>query len=168
MRHILLNAKKARQGIGIVEIMTAVALAAIFFTAIYQLVIFSLRATGKNVRGLEALYLAEEGVEAVRFAKNESWALNIAPLANAATYYPVISGGEWTLSTVNPGLVNGVYTRTVTLQEVHRDANDDISAAGGVVDSGTRKVTVKVTWTETDGAPAEKIIETYITDFLNN
>lgn len=167
MRHILLNAKKSRQGIGIVEIMTAVALAAIFFTAIYSLVIFSLRATGKNVRGLEALYLAEEGVEAVRFAKNESWDANIAPLANATTYYPVISGGEWTLSAVNPGLVNGVYTRTVTLQEVHRDVNDDISAAG-VVDSGTRKITVKVTWTETGGAPAEKIIETYVTDFLNN
>lgn len=167
MRHILLNAKKSRQGIGIVEIMTAVALAAIFFTAIYQLVIFSLRATGKNVRGFEALYLAKEGVEAVRFAKNESWTLNIAPLANAATYYPVISGGEWTLSTVNPGPINGVYTRTVTLQEVRRDVNDDISAAG-TVDSGTRKVTVKVTWTETGGAHAEKIIETYVTDFLNN
>lgn len=159
--------KKQQRGIGIVEIMTAVALAAIFFTAIYGLVIFSSRIIGKNVRQQAALYLAEEGIEAVRFMKNESWATNIAPVAVGTAYYPVISGNEWTLTTVSPGPINGVYTRAVILYSVMRDSNDDISAAGSV-DSGTRRVKVQVDWTETGGNLESVILETYITNFLNN
>ena len=138
-----MNNRTCLRGVGVIEIIAATAIAAIFFTAMYELLIFSLRTVDKGVRQVEATYLSQEGVEAVRFMKNETWATNIAPLVNGTTYYPVISGNEWTLSTTNPGPINGVYTRTAIFEAVNRDASDDISAVG-TLDSDTRNLTVRV------------------------
>ena len=161
------NNKKFSRGVGIIEIIAATTVAAIFFSAIYALLVFSLETMQKSVREVEAVYLAKEGIEAVRFMRNEGWSANILPLVNGTTYYLDIVGNEWALLTVDPGPVSGVYTREVVFGEVIRDINDDINTVGAV-DSGTRKLTVTVDWTDIGGDANNITIETYMTNFLTN
>ncbi len=166
MINIKRHYKKFHRGVGIIEVMTAIAIAAIFFTAIYQLLIFSVRTTHNRTMETEGIYLAQEGMEAVRFIKSAGWSANILPLVNGTIYYPVISGSEWVLSTVNPGAINSVYTRRAVFSEVKRDVNDDINSLG-TADPDTRKVTITVEWNETGGA-RNIAVETYISNFLAN
>jgi type II secretory pathway pseudopilin PulG len=154
------------KGFSIVEIVIVAGLSSIVLLGLIQLIVFSTRPIKENVRETEATFLAEEAIEVARVLRNESWTTNIATLSAATNYYPVISSGSWTLSTTDPGAINGIYTRIVTLAAVNRDGNDDI-AATGTDDPNTKKITATVSWTER-GAAQSVTIETYITNFLVN
>lgn len=155
-----------KKGFGIVEIMIAVAIAIVFFLTVYELILFSTKVTFTGLRRVEATQLAQEGIEAVRTMRNNGWTANIASLANSTTYYLLISGDEWTLTATPQPAINGIFTRTVTLHEVLRDANDDIAVAG-TADTKTKRLVVSVSWDER-GNTKNIDLETYITDFLAN
>lgn len=154
------------QGIGLIEIIIAIALIVAVFPATHLLMTLSTKAAYDNIRKVEAAYLGQEGIEAVRTMRNKSWSTTIAPLVIGTTYYPVISGNEWTLSGTNPGLINGWYTETVTIGRVYRDGNDNIKGAG-TEDVNSRKVTARVSWTIYNSTQ-EVVFETYLTNFLVN
>lgn len=155
-----------QSGVGLIEIIIAVGIIVIVFPAVSLLLLVSTKSTHDNIRNAEAMYLAEEGIEALYSMRNKSWSAAIVPLAAGTPYYPLISLGEWTLTTTNPGLVNSLYTRTVTLGTVYRDANDNI-AASGTSDPEARKASVSVTW-QSGGENKSVALETYITNFLKN
>ncbi|MDP2720820.1 MAG: hypothetical protein Q8O75_02670 [bacterium] len=161
------NLKKAEKGIGLVEILIVIAVIAVGFLAIISFLIFSRGVTFQVARNTRATSLAEEDTEAIRAMRDESWSSNIATLTFGTTYYPVISGDKWTLTTTNPGLIDNLYTRTVVVENVGRDANGNIVASGGTNDPKTKKVTSTVSWTE-DGRNKQVVLTTYIGDFLGN
>ena len=157
---------KNTKGFGLIEILIVVGIMGIAFVG---LVAFLINASGiifQVTRNTEAVALAEEGVEGVRSLRDEGWTTNIATLTESATYYPVISANKWTLTTTDPGTVNNLYTRTVVIEGVNRDVNDDIAVAG-TDDPNTKEVTVKVTWKEGQDVQDVTIV-TYITNFLAN
>jgi Tfp pilus assembly protein PilV len=155
-----------QSGVGLIEIIIAVGIILVVFPAVTLLLLVSTKSVYDNIRNAEAAYFAEEGIEALRGMRNKSWSVAIVPLAVGTPYYPLISGNEWTLTATNPGLINSLYTRTVTLSAVYRDANDSI-AASGTSDPESRKVNVSVTWAS--GGNSESVaLETYITNFLKN
>ncbi|MEK9166022.1 MAG: hypothetical protein AAB525_04180 [Patescibacteria group bacterium] len=117
------------------------------------------------VNKVAAIYLAQEGIEAVRSLRNKDWT-NISALDEAIVYYPTLAGDEWTLSTTNPGPIEGAYIRTVELDKVFRNGSDDIDTAG-TDDPNTKKIQVKIAWNEQAGSK-EIIVETYLTNFLDN
>lgn len=152
------------KGIGIIEIIVVVAIAGIALFGISGISSYALGVMNDRKALLEAEYLAEEGMEAVRSVRDESWTANIAALAMAVNYYPVIFGSKWTLSATNPGLINGRYARRAVFENVNRDGSDNIVSSGGTLDSNTKKVTVYVSWTEKNGNKEISLI-TYLTNW---
>lgn len=162
-----LNLIKESKGIGLIEILIVGAIISIAFVGLVSFLISSRGITFQIARNTEAVALAEEGMEAVRSMRDESWSSNISVLASGTTYYPEISGNKWTLSTIDPGPSNGLYTRTVTFENVNRDSVTDDVASSGTLDPNTKKLTVVVTWAENQ-VTKDVTLTTYITNFLSN
>lgn len=157
---------KNTKGFGLIEILIVVGIMGIAFVALVAFLINSSGIIFRVTRNTEAVALVEEGIEGVRSLRDEGWAANIITLTEGATYYPVISTNKWTLTTTDPGTVNNLYTRTVVIEGVNRDVNDDIAVAG-TDDPNTKEVTVTVTWKEGQDVQDVTIV-TYITNFLGN
>ncbi len=148
------------KGFGLIEIIVVTAIVAGALFGFLQAGIVALKLLRNEKENLVATLLAQEALEAVRMARDESWTNNIAPLANGTKYYPVIENGKWVLKTVSPGLIDNKYDRYVILGEVRRDAADKIAASGSV-DLGTRLVTSYATTTQ-----KVTTLVSYFTDFL--
>lgn len=150
---------QTKGGFGLTEI---IIVSAIITTALFgfsQTGILSVKTLRSEKEKLEAILLAQEALETVRSLRDESWTSNITPLVNGTSYYPIVENNKWKLTTVSPGLINGIYDRYVILSDVLRDASDKISGAG-VLDPGTKMVIARVVW------PARTMeLQTYITNF---
>jgi prepilin-type N-terminal cleavage/methylation domain-containing protein len=157
---------KNKKGFGLIEILIVLGVIGIAFVALVAFLINSSGTIFRVTRNTEAVSLAEEAIEGVRSLRDESWTTNIATLVEGTTYYPVISGNKWTLTTTDPGVVNNLYTRIVVIEGVNRDVNDDIAVAG-TDDPNTKQVTVTVNWSETQSSQ-NVTIDTYVTNFLDN
>lgn len=119
--------------------------------------------TGRTVsEKTAALYLAEEGLEMIRFVRDTSWN-TIANLNVNATHYFATAGGVITVGNVPENI--GEYSRSISIDPLYRDnTTDDIvsrAAPGSVLDVDSKYVTVTVTW----GSPAQSIsLTTVLTD----
>ncbi len=144
---------------GLIEIIIATAIVSATLAGFLQVSILSVRLLRAEQYNLEAVLLAQEGMEAVRSVRDESWTNNIVPLVYGTIYYPVIVNSKWTMSTSNPGLFNNRYTRQIVFSQVFRNGTDDI-ASSGTPDDGTRKITVTVSW---EGKNIQLVM--YLTNF---
>ena len=116
-----------------------------------------------------AVFLAQEGIETTRTIRDISWSGHIAPLTTGQAYY-ITPSNYWGIVAPNPGLIDGIFTRTVVFDSVYRrDSDKDIVDASSpdpkTIDPGTKKVTVSVSW-GTQGR--KRTATTYITDLLQN
>jgi len=158
------GARASRErGFGIVEIVVAVSIISIAFFTISQMSVIYLKQTIQNKQSLKAAYLTEEALEAVRSVRDQGWVANIQALTMESNYYPVISGNKWILTSSNPGLLEGVYTRQIIVNNVSRDASDNIVSSGGTNDPDTKKITATISW---DGKSTT--LTTYLTNLYNN
>lgn len=154
-----------QKGISVVEIIIAIAVVSTVFFAISQVSILALRASADRNTKAKALAIAQEGMEAMRSIRDAGWAANIASLNFGAAYYITASSSQWTLTQINPGLIENQFTRTVVLDNVSRNINDDIVDTGGTNDVYTKKVTVTVSW----GSQGKNVkLVGYIMDILKN
>lgn len=119
---------KNESGFSIVEAMLAATMLVILLTGIIGALFYGIEGTRIAGKRVQASYLAEEGMEAVRNIKESNFA-TFAGLANG-DYGLTTSGGQWQLDSGNPDITEG-YTRTITL-------------APGTSDS--RDVTVTINW----------------------
>ena len=158
---------KKQKGFGLIEILIVGSVIGIGFVGLVAFLVNSSGTTFKITRNTEAVSLAKEGMEAVRNMRDESWNLNIKDLTTSTTYYPVISGNKWTLTSTDPVLVNGLYTRTVLIDSVDRDVINANIVPSGTLELNTKRITVTVTWKENQKTE-DVTIETYITNFLDN
>ncbi|OGD23329.1 hypothetical protein A2Z10_01395 [Candidatus Azambacteria bacterium RBG_16_47_10] len=157
--------RKNQKGMGLIEIILVVGIISASFFAIGQLGFMSMKASKDRSDKVRALAVAQEGMEAVRTVRDAGWTDNIATLSFGSAYYVATSSGQWLLTVTDPGLIANTYARTVVIDNVSRDINDDITAVGGIDDPGTKKVTTMVTW----GNPAKTLqLVTYITNILKN
>jgi hypothetical protein len=116
---------------------------------------------------LKGIYLAEEGVEAIRTLRDKSFATNISAQTIGTPYHLIFVSPEWQLTTT-PQIIDGKFQRTVTFDEVYRrDTDSDIidvsSSDPKTMDPETKKVTVQVVWDD-----ESRSIVTYITDLFDN
>ncbi|MEK7074874.1 MAG: type II secretion system protein [Patescibacteria group bacterium] len=147
------------EAFGLIEIVIVTAIVGATLAGFLQASILSVRLLRVEREMLEATMLAQEGMEAVRLVRDESWTNNIAPLANDTIYYPIIINNKWMISANNPGVFNSRYTRHIVFNQVFRNGTDDI-AASGTADSGTRKITITVSW----GSKQVQLVS-YLTNF---
>lgn len=154
------------RGLALIEIVVVVAIIGLTVFSLYELVVLSRATTSRELHRVQALSLAQEGLEATRTIRDQGWSSTIANLTSGATYYVTLSGSTWQLTSTNPGPINGLFTRMLVFADVTRDNSGNISGSGSL-DENTRKVTTTVTWEER-GNNRSLELATYITNFLEN
>ena len=153
-------------GFSFLEVFITIAIIEILTPGAYALMASSVKAMSVSMHDVEATYLADEGMEAVRISRLRGWTNNIANKTNGTIYYPALSASYWTLSTdPGQGVINGIYTRSVVFSIVYRDTGSgDIVTSGGNEDAKTRLVTVTVSWPER-GQTRSVSLQGYITNY---
>ena len=139
---------KLNKGLSLVEVVIASAIILAAVLVLLGVHSLYLKVALSNSNTVKAAYLAEEGIENVRFLRDSGWTTNISNLTSTTT------------------LIDNFY-RTVTLSAVSRDASGDIVTSGGSIDANTKLVTSSVSWWAAT-ATTTKSISTYLTDIYDN
>jgi type II secretory pathway pseudopilin PulG len=151
---------KKTKGAGLMEVIIGVSLILITLVGLVTTYNLFLEAALRNTEVLQANFLIEEGIEATRALRDADWDSNIATLNQGTDYDVEESGGSWQIST-NPSLIDGKFYRAVTVEDVYRDANDDI-APSGTLDSNIKLFIVTVSWLE-GSATSTRSLSAYLT-----
>ncbi len=147
-------------GQSLVELLVAIAFAAILLPAILTGFISSRDGKAQQNQRLLAVPLLKEAQEATRAVRDKGW----SGFAVNGTYHPTIISEAWSLA---PSLetVKG-YTRKIIVSDVYRDNDGAIVTTGGSIDPSTKKVVTTVSW---DSPHASLVSSTmYLTRHLNN
>ena len=153
------------RGIGLIEAVAGVSIISIFIFSLMLATQLSQRIVGESVRSAQASFLLEEGAEAVKIFRDTSWSSDVGGLAVGTNYFFSYNGATW-VSATNNIYIDGIFERKFSLNNVYRDANDDI-AVSGTLDSGTKKATVNVSWRGRTGTTT-KSVSFYLTDLFSN
>ena len=156
-----------KKGFTIVEALIASAVALIVILGVASAFATTLTASTGTVNRIQAAFLEEEGQEAVRLMRDDSWSTNIASQSAGVPFYLTYNGTTWK-ATSSPTYIDGKFSRTVTLNTVNRDnSTQDIVTSGGTLDSNTLKVTVAVSWYD-HGATTSRSLQSYLTNIFSN
>jgi type II secretory pathway pseudopilin PulG len=154
------------KGQSIVEVVIAVAIFIIIAASSVVTVIGSLSTSRLAEEETQATTLALEGIEAAQSMRNQDWA-NLdtggVTCTDSIDRGADASGGFWVWS-ASPQVI-GKYARTVTISNVCRDAQGDISESGITYDEEVKRVTSSVDWDFTAGRTNLVNIETYLTQW---
>ncbi|MDD4803790.1 MAG: hypothetical protein PHN69_01320 [Candidatus Pacebacteria bacterium] len=155
-----LNIKK---GIGLVEVLVAVFIFTIILSSLILISNMYLSGAGDNLKLTQAAYLAEEGVEAVKVIRDNSWT-NISDITPGQSHYLYFSTASSTWQATTTIIHTDDFIRSFILEEVKRNIDGDISDSGDI-DLKTKKLTVSVSWFGKTGETT-KSLKTYITDIV--
>ena len=147
---------KNKSGMSLVEVIIASAIVLLLSTSLIYANIIYFKTSSTNLKTIKAIYLAEEGIEAVDFLSSD-WD-NLGTVDT--NYYLIWTGSTW-LATTTKNLVDEIYERKFFTEVVKRDLQDDIVLVGGSTDPNTRKLTVEVSWPDTTGM-VTKSISSYV------
>ncbi len=151
-----------QKGAGLAEIIIAINIIVIAFFSLIFLAQYNLKFQEQSKSKIEAVNLASEAIEAVRSFRDENWN-NFSSLLFETSYYPTISSNKWDLASIDPGPINGVYSRWIIIERVYRDASDNISQSGAE-DKQTKKITAYVQWNDR-GKTKQINLNTYLTNW---
>ena len=156
------------KGFGLLEIVIAVAIVGGALWALASVFLLAERAQELSREKLQAVFLAEEGLEVLRYLRDAGWNQNIASLALGADYYLTFasSTSQWVISSAPVPAVDGIFSRSFLVQAVLRDSGDNI-APSGTNDPETRKIIMKVAWSFQQSSESVSL-EAYLTDIFNN
>ena len=163
---------KYNRGLGLMEIVIGTAIISLSLVGLVTAFNVFMRTGFSNTNKIQAAYIMEEGVEAVRYLRDSGWSSNISALTSGVPYYLLFDGSDWD-TTLTKVLIDNKFERNVTIADVYRrDSDDDIvdvsSADPKTLDSNTIKGTVKVSWEGSGSAQNEISTVVYFTDFFNN
>ncbi len=116
---------------------------------------------------VQAGLLVEEGYTAIKNMRNISWQ-NISSLSDNTPYklFWDQSDGTWKITTYT-NLIDNQFDRTITFYSVYRDVNSfDIVQSGGVLDAGTRKFIINVSWQDSNGT-STRSMTSYVHNIFN-
>ena len=161
---LLLVQKNTLRGMGMLEVVVAVSIVTVVLVFFSNTFVQFIN-TGKQVsEKTQALYLAEEGLELMRFVRDNNWA-DISTLTSGTSYALVLSPTSIGITT-SPE-VSGIFRRTFVVSNVYRNASsDDIVASttvGAVADTQAKYVTMNVGW----GSPTSTISLTTVLTHLD-
>jgi prepilin-type N-terminal cleavage/methylation domain-containing protein len=158
-----------RKGFSLIEIAVAIGVLGISVVSIAQFSHAFLRAARLVSNRTQAAFLAQEGMEAVRYLRDSSWSDNIDAMTTGTPHYLHFNSStlDYALTATEPPLIEGRFERTITAHDAFRDANDDIVSAGGTADTSTKKFTVALSWRERGVTTTESIVW-YLADLFGN
>jgi len=151
-----------KKAFGLVEVVIASALLTLIVVGIQVVTQSALETSKKNLKETKAAFLLTEGAEAMRILRDNAWS-NVSTLSTSTSYYLTFSTStnNWR-ATTSPNTIDNAYTRTVAVSDIVRDGSDNI-ATSGTYDSGTKKVSVNVSWQTLSGTTT-KSLELYLSN----
>lgn len=154
---------REQQGFGIIELLVTIFIITVALFSLFELYNLFLKTAEENEKYAQAVFSAQEALEAARSVRDENWS-NVSGLSDGAPYYPARTGlpEKWVLNS-GQEVVNG-FSRQLVFEKVMRDSGDNIVGSGGTDDPGTRKVAATVSWTDRGKNYNVKLV-TYLTDW---
>lgn len=155
------------KGFNLVEIVVATGIISLSLVSIIAIAGRSIAVSHRALNTYTAALLLEEGAEATRIVRDDSWSA-ISGLTAGDTYYPVFDSATntWSLSTNPSDGEVGMYTRSIIPLNVLRNAGDDIDVSG-TLDTGTRFFTENISWRESNGQMQSKTESFYLSDIFS-
>lgn len=149
------------KGFSVVEVILAIGIFALFSTGITYLSIDTLQGDEKIEENSKALMYAQEGLEAVRQMRDKN--------------YLQLSDGDHGLQIQNniwsfiqaPEDIDSYYSRTVTIDDVFRDGDGNISDSG-TLDPDIKKATSRIEWLHRGIIPKSVELTTYLSNWRGN
>jgi Tfp pilus assembly protein PilV len=151
---------KDQLGYTMLEVLIAVGLAGLFFTAIMGLFLTSNRTSAEAMTQQQAVWYAQEGIEALK-------SMRFSDLSLTQSGSLTFASNQWTLGMSGPETVGEIYARTVTVEQVERDNNCALVQSGGTVDTDTYRVTSTITWDDTKGVQQAIALNSLVTNWKN-
>lgn len=136
--------QKNQNGSSLLEAVVAIGLASLFLWATIGLVIISKQGAGNAQDRQEALWYANQGIDALR-------TMDFSNLTLTETGNITFAGNTWTLNTNGSQLLDNKYTRTVHVQEAFRDDDCALVSVGGTLDDDSRFLQSDVAWIDGTG-----------------
>ena len=129
----------------VVEVLIAASIITVSVLAAMTVAQKSIFVSRQALHVTQASFLLEEGAENARIARDNAWS-NVA--------------------SINSSEQIGIFTRTVVASNTNRDnTTKDIVSVGGVLDPGTKLITVTVFWQE-GGQTITKSLQFFISDIF--
>lgn len=155
--------KSTNDGFGLIEVVIGASIITVSLVAMVFIFQGVVSLSQSNLRGVQAAFLAEEGLEVMRFFRNESWS-NLSDLDIGVDYALIFSSLDGWQIDEEPVLIDNLFDRRVRLEAVYRDGNNQI-APSGTLDSESYKVVTSVAW-QNGQATTTKAITSYLTNIL--
>lgn len=159
----------SKSGFGLLEIVIASAIISVSIFSLSAVSVLGSRLQRQSLEKIRANFLAEEGLEAMRFLRDKSWSTNLASLSQGTNYYLNFSTStsEWNLNSNPLSYVDYFFERKIIVENVLRDSSDNIVLSGGTNDPDSRKINVFVSWPEGNATTTLRI-SAYLSDVFNN
>jgi Tfp pilus assembly protein PilV len=161
------NLQSNKGGLALVEAMVASAVSLGIILALVGTASIVGRLSQGSVERVQAAFLIEEGLEAIRIIRDNGWSNNIALVPRDTPLYLHFDGTTWQ-ATTTPFYIDGRFERVFLLSNVYRGADSSIVEAGGTLDPQVVKATVIVSWAMARGATTTKQVSTYFTNIFSN
>ena len=131
-----------KRGLTGIEVLIGVSIVALILVFTTHTIARFINVGAETSEKIQALYLAEEGIEMVRYIRDDQWS-HISSLTDGTTYYLDVTPAAIATSTTKE--VIGQFTRSFVLEPVERNGANDI-VVSGTPDPTSKYVTVTVTW----------------------
>ncbi|MES2623479.1 MAG: hypothetical protein V4576_03685 [Patescibacteria group bacterium] len=148
-------------GMSVVEIIIASAIISLSMISIAVVYGNFISLSTQNTAKVQAAFLLDEGVEAIKTMRGEKWT-NIASTTASTTYYFIWQTDKWR-ATTTPAVIDKIFIRTFVVSPVYRDVStfNILPNTSGTLDPGTKKVDITVKWPE-KGATSTRTTSMYI------
>ena len=157
------------KGFALVEIVIASAIVSISIFSLSTVSVLGSRLQRQSLEKIRANFLAEEGLEVMRFLRDKSWNANLANFFPGTNYYIsfATTTSEWSIGSTAVSYIDFLFERKLTVENVFRDSNDNIVLSGGTNDPDSKKITSYVSWPE-GNATTTISLSTYLSDIFDN
>lgn len=155
-----MNKSFYKKGISIVEVVIASAIISVSMISITNVYGNFLTLSLANTEKVQAVFLLDEGVEAIKTMRNFAWS-SVASSTPDTDYYLTWQNSRWQ-STTTPVFVDNKFIRKFTVSDVYRDpATLNIVTSGGILNNDSKIVNLDVSWGY-KGATSTKQLSFYI------
>jgi type II secretory pathway pseudopilin PulG len=135
------------RGVTVVEVMVSLFIMLLVFTFVGQTFTLFFRAQERALQHTQALFFAEEGIEILKYIRDDDW-MEIDSRTVGTRYYLSVASTTVGITTT-PEVIDGRYTRSFILRSGYRSASNDLvpsTASGASIDGDTYIVESYVAW----------------------
>lgn len=147
------NGLRGQNGYSLLEVVIALGILLLITPFLFSIITNTSKITGDLGKNVQAVFYVQEAMEATYNYFAESW-----NEVGEGIYYPEFTGGQWELVLGEEQV--GDFTRTVTISNVHRDAEGNL-ADSGTEDVQTKKVVVLIEWTSGGLSKQRQLVSYY-------